>query len=174
MKDARKNVLFFLFTFILVFVCLDQMEEQKNSTWLTYKASNKLKKKLGLKNWRGTRGDTSKYTYSMPEKCRCDNKLYVPRLVFDAKNNILEIYYPYFNNEADIDVRHTRREVERGLKELLKPHKYLAVVTRDNIWKKNDLIKYNYTIDYYAEVDRPPTDEEISAICEICENPILE
>lgn len=147
---------------------------EKITIYKLYNPSAKLKRQFGLDQWKKVKGEDGVYAFRLNEKNRCSNDIYAPCFVFNTNNKILEVYYPHFSTGAEIDIRHTRREVERGLKELLKPHKYLAVVTRDNTWKRNGLIKYNYTIDYYAEVDRPPTDEEISAICEICENPILE
>lgn len=135
----------------------------------------KLKQQLGMNNsWKKVKGEERVYALRLHEKNRCSNDLYAPCFVFDAANKILEVYYPHFSVGAEVAIRHTRIAVGRKLKALLHPKKYLTVVTRDYSTKHKVSAKFNYTIDYYAEMDVAPSEDLIQEICKICENPILE
>lgn len=147
---------------------------EKTTLYKLYNPSAKLKRQLGLDKWKKAKGEEGVFALTLLEKNRCSNKLYAPRLVFDTRNKILEVYYPHFSTGAEIAVRHTRIAVGKELKSLLKAKKYLTVVTRDYASKHKTSDKYNYTIDYYAEIDAAPNEDMIKEICKICENPILE
>ena len=149
--------------------------EDKRKPGRPKKEKNIIKQRFKAAGWRQVRGDKNSYTMTFADRKRAIHSE-VPRINYDTVTNVLNIFYPTMNDN-EIVIHLTRRKMDAAFKELLKPTKWLTVVTRDSTSRPGGVdakARCNYTVDYYCQVAHEPNMEQIERICEICEDPIIQ